>query len=76
MTEQEWREEFAFKLRKAYRSRGYNQKQFAEEVGISEKTLSHYRRCIRTPDAITITNMAAVLDCDVSEIIPVGTTIK
>lgn len=75
MTEQEWREEFAHRLRRVYKDRGYNQKRFAEAVGISEKTLSHYRCCERTPDSITLINMATVLDCDISDIAPVGVII-
>lgn len=76
MTEQEWREEFAFKLRKAYRTRGYNQKQFAEALGVSEMTISNYRKCRRIPDAITLTNMATILDCSVDDLIPIGEIVE
>lgn len=72
MTEQEWRKEFAHRLRRIYRNRGYNQKQFAEALGVSEMTISNYRKCKRTPDATMLTNMATVLNCSIDELIPTG----
>lgn len=72
MTEQEWREEFAFKLRRVYKNRGYDQKRFAEALGVSEMTISNYRKCKRTPDAYMLTAMSEVLECDIRELIPNG----
>ena len=71
MTEQEWRRDFAFKLRKAYKNRGYDQKSFAEALGVNEMTISRYRTGKRVPDIISLINMAALLECDINELITV-----
>ena len=76
MTEQEWREEFAHRLRRMYKRRGYNQKRFAEVLGVSEMTISNYRKCKRTPDAAMLTNMATVLNCSVDDLIPIGEIVE
>ena len=76
MTEQEWREEFAHRLRRMYKRRGYNQKRFAEALGVSEMTISNYQKCKRTPDAAMLTNMATVLNCSVDDLIPIGEIVE
>lgn len=70
MTEQEWRDEFAFRLRKIARSRGYYfQKDWAELFGLSENTVSRYRNGETTPDAYTISIIAKALNCSTDELI-------
>ena len=73
MTEQEWRAEFAHRLRvMSYRKKGFNRKQLAEASGLSEKTIGRYRRAERTPDAISIAKLADALDCTADDLLPVG----
>lgn len=70
MTEQEWREEFAHRLRMIARKKGYYfQKEWADLIGISENTISRYRQSYRTPDAFTIYKLAKALDCTTDELI-------
>ena len=70
MTEREWREEFAFRLRKIARNNGYYfQKEWAELFGISENTVSRYRNCGTTPDAYTIYRIAKELGCTTDDLI-------
>lgn len=76
MTEQEWRDDFAHRLRKVYRKRGYNQKSFAEALGVSEMTISRYRTGKRVPDIETLVNMATILECNITDLITVGVIIE
>ena len=70
MTEQEWREKFAFQLRKIARAKGiYFQKDWAEAFELSENTISRYRNGETTPDAYTIFRIANILDCTTDELI-------
>ena len=74
MTEQEWRDEFAIRLRAlSYQRKRYNRKQLAEASGLSEKTIERYRRGERTPDAYTITKIAKALNCTPDELMPIET---
>ena len=76
MREEEWKADFAHNLRRVYKDRGYDQKSFAEALGVSEMTISRYRTSKRVPDAITLVNMATILDCDIRELITVGVIIE
>lgn len=70
MTEQEWREEFAHRLRVIARTKGYYfQKEWAELIDVSENTISRYRQCERTPDAYTIFKLAKELGCSTDDLI-------
>ena len=70
MTEQEWRDEFAHRLRKIARTKGYYfQKEWAELFDMSENTISRYRNGERTPDAYAIFRMAKALGCSADDLI-------
>ena len=64
MTELEWREKFAERLDYMIQKRGCTQSEFAEEVGISEKSLNHYVRGVRIPKANILAAIAHELGCD------------
>lgn len=72
MTEQEWREEFAFRMRRAFRrnnvNRLYFQKEWAEALGLSEVTVSRYMTGERTPDAYTVFKIAQLLDWPIEDL--------
>lgn len=71
MTEMEWRREFKFMLRRTYKAKGYrNQKEFAELVGISEKTISRIMNCTITASPNMVRMFADKLHCDVADIAP------
>lgn len=75
MTEQEWREEFACRMRRAFRKRNiYFQKEWAEELGLSEITISRYMNGERTPDAYTIFKIAKILDWPVEDLMVMDET--
>lgn len=69
MTDQEWRERFANKLSYMIQKRGCTQSEFAEEVGMSEVTLSRYVQGHRIPKANILADLARALDCDPSDLI-------
>ena len=72
MTEEEWRMRFADKLAWMIQRRGCTQSEFADETGMSEKTLNHYVNGRRTPKATTLMNLARTFECDPGELIDFG----
>lgn len=69
MTEQEWRKEFAFRLRKRMRAKKLNQKQLADLSGIEEHTISRYINATRKPTGDVIARLAIVLECSADYLI-------
>lgn len=69
MTEAEWRTNFADRLTYMIQKRGCTQSEFAEEVGISEKSLNHYIRGVRTPKANILAAIANELGCDPKDLL-------
>ena len=72
MTEEEWRMRFADKLSYLIQRRGCTQSEFAEEAGLSEKTLNRYVNGNRTPKATTLINLARAFECSLNELIDFG----
>lgn len=73
MTEQEWKKEFAIRLRRlSHQKKRYNRKQLAEASGLSVKTIERYRRAERAPDMTSVEKIARALDCSLEELIPAG----
>ena len=70
MTEEQWRVEFARRLRVLMRTQDLKQYQLAELAGVSDKTISHYLNKTRIPDAITAVNLSKALNCNISDLIP------
>ena len=69
LDEEEWRVEFALQVRRRMRLKGLNQKQLAEEVMISDMSMSLYMNCKRTPNAYIIERFARVFECPISELV-------
>lgn len=69
MTEQEWRNRFAFILRKKMRNKNMTQRDLAEAVGITECAISKYIQAKRTPRPNIISKLALVLECTTDELI-------
>lgn len=72
LDEDEWREEFAHQVRRRMRLKGLNQKQLAEEVMISDMSMSNYLNCKRTPNGYIIERFARVFGCPISELVDFG----
>jgi DNA-binding XRE family transcriptional regulator len=72
MTEQEWRKEFAFRMRRAFRTNNVDkmifQKEWAEALGLSENTISRYMRGEYAPDAYTVFRIAKMLDWPIEDL--------
>ena len=72
MTEEEWRMRFADKLAYMIKKRGCTQSEVAEEIGVNEKTLSHYICANRTPKATVLMNLARAFECSPSDLLDFG----
>lgn len=75
MTEQEWRKEFARRLRVLSNDKDLKKQDLAEATGLSKTAITRYHKERRTPDAFTILKLAKALDCDVADLIPDGTPV-
>lgn len=77
MTEQEWRKEFARRLRRiAHHNKDYDQRELAEASGISEVTISYYFNGTRSPRGDNLVKLAKALDCTIDELVMVNEIIK
>ena len=76
MTEQEWREEFAHRLRVFIVRNNYNQKILAEVSGVTESAISNYIKGKRMPDAKTLYKLSEALCCSSDELINPNISIK
>lgn len=72
MTEQEWLDIFGDNLLEMMREFGINQRDLADEAGLSESTVSRYIKKQCVPNLRAIINIAHVLGCDVNELIDFG----
>lgn len=68
MTDEQWRYEFAFRLRKVMRHRKLTQKQLAQLAGIEEDTLSRYLHRTRIPRIDILIAICDALDCSVDSL--------
>lgn len=70
MTIDEFKQEFARRLRKqAYQRGKYNQKQLAEVTGISEATIGYYYNAQRLPNADNLVRLTQALHCSADDLI-------
>ena len=76
MTEQEWRKRFGSALEKMIASRGCTRREFAEEMGISEKSLDHYIHGRRTPSAVSLVNLSRFLEYPLEKLADFGEKVK
>ena len=63
----EWKYRFATNLKIIMIDRGYNQRTFAEALGVNESTVSRYLSGLMTPTGPMITKIAKLLRCEVSD---------
>lgn len=77
MTEQEWRNIFAARLRKlAWQRRRFDQKKLAKASGISEVTISYYYNGSRSPRGDNLVKLAKAIGCTIDELIMVDEMIE
>ena len=76
MTEKEWVDIFSRNLNELMQEYGYNQYDFAEEMGVSQSAVSHWLTGRRAPSVFSIVNMAYVLDVDINDLIDFGSCIE
>lgn len=76
MTEQEWRDRFGARLDKLITARGCTRRDFAEEIGVSDRSIDHYIHDRRTPNAFVLMKMAHVFGCSVNELADFGEKIE
>lgn len=70
MKESEFIDIFSDNLRYSLQYANMTQRDFADAIGVDESTISRYLRGRIMPTAKTIVNMAYVLDCDITDLIP------
>lgn len=75
MSELEWLDIFGDNLRGIIDEYGITQSELAEDIGVSEATISNYIHKKKMPSIKTIINMAYALDMDIDELIDFDDTI-
>lgn len=76
VTENEYRKQFAQRLRRIMYMRSFNQQRLSEASGISEHTLSKYMNGKSLPNTYTLFRLSRALSCDVVHILPDFTKYK
>ena len=76
MTEVEWIDIFANNLRDILKDRKMSQKELANEIWISEATISRYINKQRIPSIKHILEISYALNIDVNELIDFGEPIR
>lgn len=76
MSEQEWIDIFANNLRDKLLEYGATQREFADDCGLAESTVSRYLKGQAAPSAFALVNMSYVLGCSVDELVDFGDRIK
>ena len=76
MTEQEWRDRFGAKLAALISARGCTRREFADEIGMSEKVIDHYIHGRRTPTAVSLVNLASSLGYPIDKLVDFGDRIE
>ena len=66
--EDEWRDEFAYRLNRRMRLRGISAGELADATGISRATLSKYLNGRATPTGYMLYRLATELGCSMSEL--------
>ena len=68
-TDEEWNHEFSGRLLAAIRSRGWTQKDLAEELGVSQPTIASYLNGRTLPNIRIMSRIAHILRYTVSDLI-------
>lgn len=63
-----WTKEFARKLSKKLRTKHITQKQLAEAIGVTDRSIRNYLYKRSVPDYLTLRKMAEVFECSISEL--------
>ena len=69
ISEQEWRDNFAAKLRRRMYMKGYTQIELARATGIPHVSIGNYMRASTTPSGYNIDRLCRVLECPASELV-------
>lgn len=76
MSEQEWIDIFGDNLPSILEEYGLSQKDLAEEIGVSEGTISNYIHKKQMPSIKAIVNMVYALDIEFDDLIDFGSPIE
>ena len=76
MTEQEWRDRFGAALANMINARGCTRREFAEEMGMSEKVIDNYIHGRRSPKGPVLVNLAKALGYSVEKLMDFGEKIE
>lgn len=68
MSEEEWRDRFGTKLADVINDKGISQRDLAEAIGVSTIMISKYINGKTSPSSYTLSKLAKVLECTVSEL--------
>lgn len=71
MTEEQWMQEFAKKLKHKMDSEGVDQRELAVRSSISESTISRYISGSQMPKLYAVVRIAKVLQASLYELIPI-----
>lgn len=72
MSEYEWLETFGDNLKNILDEYGYNQKDFADAIGVTEATVSRYINKRSMPSIKALINMSYELDISLDELMDLG----
>lgn len=72
ISELEWMRTFGDNLRDIMAENGYSQSELADEIGVTQPTISKYLRGELMPSAKALNNLAHVLDVDIFDILYFG----
>lgn len=76
MSEQEWIEIFGDNLQSILEEYGLSQRDLADEIGVSESTISKYIHKKQIPNIKAIVNMVYALDIEFDDLIDFGSPIE
>ena len=76
MSEQQWIDIFADNLRDKLIEYGATQREFADDIGVAESTISRYLRGQAVPSIYILINMSHVLGCSLDELADFGARIR
>ena len=76
MSEQEWLEIFGDNLQSILEEYGLSQRDLADEIGVSESTISKYIHKKQMPNIKAIVNIVYALDIEFDDLIDFGSPIE
>jgi transcriptional regulator with XRE-family HTH domain len=76
MTEMEYRQLFAKRIRQRINRLNIDQRELARRAGISEVTLSRYIKCRRKPTFDIVNKIAYALECEPGDLINIDEVLE